>query len=150
MGARPYAAKLKELSRSLSEAASGFTHPLLQAHPEPRRAVVIVLTSDRGLCGAFNANVIRVARTLIADLTGKGRTLEYIVQGKKGVSAFKFLGLPVAERLLGISDKPTYARAESITAKLLARFEAKEIDEVYVVYSGFRAGGAQADGKIGG
>lgn len=143
VAARPYAAKLKEIIGSVASAGVSFQHPLLESREQPKRAVVIVLTSDRGLCGAFNSNLVRMARALIADLQSKGRKLEFIVQGKKGIGAFKYLNLPIAERLIGISDKPSYARAEAMADKLIAQYSRGEIDEVHVVYCGFRVSGAQ-------
>jgi F-type H+-transporting ATPase subunit gamma len=144
VAARPYASKLKELTGQVAAASTEISHPLLEVHPQPKKAVVIVLTSDRGLCGAFNANIIRMAKGLIAELKAKGRELEFIVQGKKGIGAFRYMNLPMAERLVGVSDKPTYARAEGIADKLMARFAAKEIDEVYMVYSAFKGAGTHA------
>jgi F-type H+-transporting ATPase subunit gamma len=137
MAARPYSNKLKEIIGSVASASGGIKHPLLEAHDNPRKAVVIVLTADRGLCGAFNSNIIKLAKTLVADLKAKGRDLEFIVQGKKGIGAFKYLNLPIAERLIGVSDKPTYARAEGIADKLIERYSNRDIDEVYLVYSAF-------------
>ena len=143
LAARPYAGKLKEIIGSVASAGVRLEHPLLEVHERPKNAIVLVLTSDRGLCGAFNSNIVRLARTLIADLKAKGRTLQFIVQGKKGIGAFKYLNLPIAERLIGVSDKPTYARAEGIADKMIAAYGKQELDEVYIVYSAFRSGTAQ-------
>jgi F-type H+-transporting ATPase subunit gamma len=143
LAARPYAAKLAELAAAAAGAAGQIQHPLLEAHAQPKNALLIVLTSDRGLCGAFNANIIKQARTLIASLKNEGRQLQFIVQGKKGVGAFRFLKLPLAERLIGVSDKPSYARAEALAEKLIAAYAKHELDEVFIVYSAFKVGGQQ-------
>jgi F-type H+-transporting ATPase subunit gamma len=143
MAARPYSNKLKEIIASVAGASGGVKHPLLEAHDNPKKAVVIVLTADRGLCGAFNSNIIRLAKSLIADLKAKGRELSFIVQGKKGVGAFKYMNLPVAERLIGVSDKPAYSRAEAIADKLIQQYSNREIDEVYMVYASFKSGAVQ-------
>ena len=143
VAARPYARMLKEIAGKVAAAAGEVKHPLLEVHEPAKAALVIVLTSDRGLCGAFNSNVIKQARTLIAELQGQGRQLQFIVQGKKGIGAFKFLKLPIAERLIGVSDKPTYARAAAIADKLIAAFAKHELDEVYLVSSAFKVGGQQ-------
>ncbi|HLX61268.1 MAG TPA: ATP synthase F1 subunit gamma [Planctomycetota bacterium] len=144
IAARPYANKLKEIIGQVAAASGGIQHPLLEAREKPKKAVVIVLTADRGLCGGFNANIIRVAKGLIGDLKEKGRELEFVVQGKKGIGAFKYLNLPIAERLIGISDKPSYARAEQLAQKLIDQYGRKEIDEVYLVYSAFKSAASQA------
>jgi len=143
IAARPYANKLKEIIGEVAAASADIKHPLLEPHPEPRKAVVIVLTADRGLCAAFNSNLIKVAKGLVADLKAKGRQLEFIVQGKKGIGAFKYMDLPISERLVGVSDKPSYARAEAIADKLIARYSSKDIDEVYIVYSAFKGPASQ-------
>jgi len=144
IAARPYASKLKEIIGEVASASGGIQHPLLEKRAQPKKAVVIVLTADRGLCGAFNSNIIRTAKQLIAELKGKGRELEFIVQGKKGIGAFKYMNLPIAERLIGISDKPSYKRAEEIAQKLIDQYSRQEIDEVYLVYSSFKSAASQA------
>ncbi len=144
LAARPYSSKLKEIIGSVASAGGAMQHPLLVPHAQPKKAVVIVLTADRGLCGAFNSNLLRVARNLITDLKAKGRDLEFIVQGKKGIGAFKYMNLPIAERLIGVSDKPAYSRAEAIADKLIAAYEKNELDEVYLVYSSFKSAATQA------
>jgi F-type H+-transporting ATPase subunit gamma len=144
IAARPYAQKLREIIGEVASASADVKHPLLEAHPQPKKAVVIVLTSDRGLCGAFNSNLVKAARNIANELKAKGRELSFIVQGKKGVAAFKYMNLPVMERLIGISDKPSYQRAESIADKLIAAYGKYEVDEVYIVYSAFKGAGAQA------
>src|SRR5689334_23121607 len=90
LDARPYSGKLNEINASVASAGENMQHPLLEAQPDPIIAVVILLTSDRGLCGAFNSNLVRIAKNLITDLKAKGRQLDFIVQGKKGIGAFKY------------------------------------------------------------
>jgi len=144
IAARPYSSKLKEIIGQVASASAGIQHPLLEAHENPKKVVVIVLTSDRGLAGAFNSNIVKQARDLIVGLKAKGRDVVSIVQGKKGIGAFKYLNLTMAERLIGISDKPTYVRAESIADKLIMQYGNKEVDEVYLVYSAFKGAASQA------
>ena len=132
IAARPYSSKLKEIIGQVAAVSGGIEHPLLKTHENPKKTVVIVLTSDRGLAGAFNANIVRMAKDTIKGLKEKGRELEFIVQGKKGIGAFRYMNLPVAERLIGVSDKPTYLRAEGIAEKLIERYGKNEIDEVYL------------------
>ena len=73
LAARPYSGKLKEIIASVASAGGAMEHTLLEAHPDPKKAVVILLTSDRGLCGAFNSNLVRMAKNLITELKAKGR-----------------------------------------------------------------------------
>lgn len=137
MAARPYAKKLQQVIGDLASASAGISHPLLQTHDPVKKAVMIVLTSDRGLCGGFNSNLIRTARDLNADLEKRGLAIERIVQGKKGINAFKYLNFKIAKTYVGVSDKPTYARAEEIADNLIERYGKHEIDEVFIVYSSF-------------
>ncbi|MBI3829145.1 MAG: F0F1 ATP synthase subunit gamma [Planctomycetes bacterium] len=137
IAARPYAKKLQQVIGDLASASSDIRHPLLETHDPVKKAVVIVLTSDRGLCGGFNANIIRAARDLNADLEKRGLQIERVVQGKKGINAFRYLNFPIAKTYVGVSDRPTYARAEEIADSLIDRYGKKEIDEAYIVYSSF-------------
>jgi F-type H+-transporting ATPase subunit gamma len=143
VAARPYANKLKEIIGQVASACTNFDHPLLKPHANPKKTVVIVLTADRGLCGAFNSNILKAAKLLIADLKMQNRELDFIVQGKKGVGAFKYLNLPISERILGVSDKPSYARAEQIAQKLIDQYGRGDIDEAYLVYSSFKNAASQ-------
>jgi F-type H+-transporting ATPase subunit gamma len=140
VAARPYSNKLKEIIGDVAGASSGFKHPLLETRTNPKKAVVIVLTSDRGMCGAFNVNILNKAKTLIAELKARGLAQEYIVQGKKGIASFKYMDLPVSEKLIGISDKPNYAKAEEIANKLILQYGRGEVDEAYIVHSNFKPG----------
>lgn len=137
VAARPYAKKLQQVIGDLASASTEIRHPLLEVHDPVKRAVVIVLTSDRGLCGGFNANLLRTARDLNDELEKRNVEIERIVQGKKGINAFKYLNYKIAKTYVGVSDKPTYARAEEIADSLIDRYGKKEIDEAYIVYSSF-------------
>ncbi len=139
VAARPYSDKLRQVIGDLAAASEDIRHPLLEAHSPIKKAVVIVLTADRGLCGAFNVNILKEATLLLNDLKNRDVEVEIIVQGKKGRGAFKYQKIPVAQEFLGVSDKPEYARAESIATDLIQRFGKKEIDEAYVVYSTFKS-----------
>lgn len=138
VASRPYASKLKEIIGDVAGASSSFQHPLLEARPNPKKAVVIVLTSDRGMAGAFSVNIMMAARGLVKELQEKNIEREYIVQGKKGIAACRYLNIPIAEKLIGISDKPSYAKAEEIANKLILQYGRGEIDAVYIVHSGFK------------
>jgi len=137
IAARPYARKLQQVIGDLASASGDFSHPLLETHEPPKKAVIVVLLSDRGLCGGYNGNIMREARALNAKLQERKLEIERIVLGKKGVGAFRFLNLPVAKSYVGVSDKPSYARAEEIANGLIERFGKREIDEVYIVFSSF-------------
>jgi F-type H+-transporting ATPase subunit gamma len=137
--ARPYAERLRDVIGRLIDPELRERFPLLR-HPEHvRRAAVVLLTSNRGLAGAFNANLIREARRLIAELRQRGAEVELHVIGRKGVSFFRFRGQQVAAARTDITDRPTMEDAASVVDALRASFERGELDEVDVVYAQFRS-----------
>ena len=139
IAARPYAKKLQQVIGDLASASADIAHPLLEQHAPVKKAVLIVLTCDRGLCGGFNGSLMREALHLNKELEGRGLEVERIVQGKKGLGMFRFLQIPVHKQYIGVSDKPDYKRAEEIADSLIARYGRKEIDEAYLVYNAFRS-----------
>jgi len=139
IAARPYADTLRAVIGDLAAASANFRHPLLEPHSPVKKAVLVVMTSDRGLCGSFNVNILREATRLIQEFGECGTKFELVVQGKKGRSAFRYQGLPVTREYLGVSDKPSHARAELIADELIARYEKREIDEAYIVYSTYKS-----------
>lgn len=137
--ARPYAAKLSEvisglLTRELSE-----TYPILRQPEAVRRSALILLTSNRGLAGAFNVNLIRMARAALSGLRDEGVEVEFHVVGRKGIGFFRFRGEPMASSRLDITDRPTMDDARSIIDPLLGRFESGELDAIDIVYAQFKS-----------
>jgi len=139
VAARPYARALADVIASLYNPELAERFPLLRQPAKEGRAAVILLTSNRGLAGAFNANLIKEARALIARLEEQGTSVELHVVGKKGVGYFRYVGRAVAVSRTDISDKPTAADAASLVESLMARFVSTELDAVYVVGSRFNS-----------
>ena len=139
VAARPYARALSDVIASLYSADLAERFPLLRQPAKEARAAVILLTSNRGLAGAFNANLIKEARHLLARLEGAGATVELHVVGKKGIGYFRYVGREVAVTRTDITDKPTAADAASLVESLMARFISAELDSVYVVGSRFNS-----------
>jgi F-type H+-transporting ATPase subunit gamma len=137
--ARPYAERLGEVVRRLINPELAQRYPLLRQPGEVKRAAVLLLTANRGLAGAFNANLIREARTLLRDLRAKGAEAELHVAGKKGISFFRFLGEKLGAAVNDITDRPGAADAERLVNGLMERFVAGELDAVYVVYAQFKS-----------
>jgi F-type H+-transporting ATPase subunit gamma len=138
VAARPYARALGDVIASLYNPELAERFPLLRQPAKEARAAVILLTSNRGLAGAFNANLIKEARALLTRLEGAGTKVELHVVGKKGLGYFKYVGRDVASRT-DITDKPTAADAASLVDSLMARFVGGELDAVYVVGSRFNS-----------
>ena len=135
--ARPYAQSLAEVIAGLYSPDLAEKFPLLRQPARVSRAGVILLTSNRGLAGGFNSNLIKEGRRLLARLDKDGVETELHVVGKKGLGYFKYIGRSVASSRIDITDKPTAQNAAEIVDDLLNRFAARELDAVYVVHSKF-------------
>ncbi len=137
--ARPYAERLGEVVRRLINPELAARFPILRQPAETRRAAVLLLTGNRGLAGAFNANLIRQARELLRDLRGRGVEAELHVSGKKGISFFRFMGEELRTAVSDMGDRPGAADAERLVNGLMERFTAGELDAVYVIYAQFKS-----------
>ncbi len=139
--ATPYA---RELTRAVSAVAtySNVEHALTSEPENPERAAVLVVTSDRGLAGAYSSSVLRAAERLVTRLRGEGKQTDLYVTGRKGVGYYAFRSRPVVESWVGFSDTPVYANAREIGEKLVDAFVADEgehaVHEVHVVYTRFK------------
>jgi F-type H+-transporting ATPase subunit gamma len=134
--ARPYAAKLAEMFAAVAAGAGAQTHPLL-ARREERRVDLLVLTSDRGLCGAYNANLLRFAGGFLRQRSGVDVAVSVV--GRKGLDYFRRRGTRLIAHRFGILTTPAPALAAELAAEVAARFTAEETDAVYLVYSHFRS-----------
>jgi len=142
VAARPYAAALAEVIGDLYSPELAERFPLLRQPGAPGvsdRVALILITANRGLCGAFNANLIREARRRIDELEGEGATLALHIVGKKGITFFKFAKRPIASQRTDIGDKPTAAQAAELVGPLMAQFSAGALDAVEVVFAQFRS-----------
>ncbi len=135
--ARPYASALGEVIANLYSPALAERFPLLRQPERERRAAVVLLTSNRGLAGAYNANLIREARNLVARLEGQGTQVDLHVVGRKGLGFFRYVGRDVATSRTDLSDRPTAADAAALVDGLMDDFVGGTIDSVYVVYARF-------------
>jgi F-type H+-transporting ATPase subunit gamma len=140
IAARPYAAALTAVMGDLYAPELGERFPLLR-HPAgpPGRVALLLITSNRGLCGAFNANLIREARRRMAELEGAGAAVDLHVVGKKGIGFFKFARRALASQRIDIGDKPTAAHAVELVTPLMAQFEAGTVAAVDVVFAQFKS-----------
>ena len=150
--ARPYSAEITTMLTDLA-AESALDHPLLVARQNPKRAAVLVVSSDRGLCGAYNANVLRRAEELIALLREEGKEPVLYVVGRKALGYFTFRNWAITESWIGFSDKPTYEQcqesAEALVTAFLAGADDEDegpgadgivgVDELHIVFTEFRS-----------
>lgn len=126
--ARPYSAEITNMLTNLADAAA-LDHPLLVPRENPRRAAVLVISSDRGLCGAYNANVFRRSEELFALLREEGKTPVLYVVGRKAESYYSFRNWDITEAWTGFSEKPTFENAQQIASTLVDAFNAGADDE---------------------
>jgi F-type H+-transporting ATPase subunit gamma len=135
--ARPYGEALAEIVQGLHAPGLEESFPVLRQPDATRRAAILLLTANRGLAGAFNANLIKEARGLLERLRAEGVETELHVAGKKGISFFRFRGEPMETMRTDLGDNPSVEEAESLVGPLRERFEAGEVDAVYVITSRF-------------
>ena len=146
--AQPYAEEITKVLSALSAAASNLEHPLLVPRENPTRAGVLVVTSDKGMCGGYNANVLRKAEELQALLRQEGKSVKLYVAGRKALGYYRFRQRPVEEAWTGFSDQPDYEQASEAGQTLVDAFLAgvdeansgdEGIDELHIVYTEFRS-----------
>jgi F-type H+-transporting ATPase subunit gamma len=139
--ATPYAAEIQRAMEAVVTRSANIDHPLVRAPGAAQRAAVLIITSDRGFCGGYNANVLREAQRLRATLSGAGVAVDTYVAGVKGIAWHRFRDRELAGEWSGFSDNPAQANAAEITAALLEAFErpAAEggVDELHLVHTEF-------------
>jgi F-type H+-transporting ATPase subunit gamma len=137
--AEPYSDALGVVVKSLYAPEFAEQFPVLRQPEEIKKVAIVLVTANRGLCGGFNANLIREARLLKEELEGKGIETELHSVGRKGMVYFQFRKVELASRYNEVGDVPTVENAEAITDHLRERFEAGELDQVLYVSAEFRS-----------
>jgi F-type H+-transporting ATPase subunit gamma len=137
--ARPYAERLTAAMEDVARQTGGLVHPLLEERPEPRRTGVLVITSDRGLAGAYNTNALRRAEQVMGRIRGQGQDVALYTVGRKAQSYFRFRQVPAERGWTGVSEVPPYSAAEEIGRVLIHSFAERSIDAVHAVYTDFRS-----------
>jgi F-type H+-transporting ATPase subunit gamma len=136
--ARPYAEQIHDVIKGLAVSAEVRQHPLL-VQRDLQRVAVIVNTSDRGLAGAYNANVLKVAERTMRDERQAGREVDLYIVGRKGAGYFNYRGQRAEKTWEGISDSPTVESSIAVAETVMKRFEAGELDRVWLVYTDFKS-----------
>ncbi|MCP1310505.1 ATP synthase F1 subunit gamma [Paenibacillus tyrfis] len=135
--ARPYADKLKEVVGSIAAGTKGVKHPMLETR-EVKKTGYLVITSDRGLAGGYNANVLRKVLAEIREKHNSPAEYSIFVIGRKGRDFFKKRNIPILEEVTGLSDSPTFSDIKSIAAAAVANFENGSYDQLFLVYNQFK------------
>ncbi|MFE0749784.1 F0F1 ATP synthase subunit gamma [Gordonia sp. NPDC058843] len=152
--AKPYSQEMTAVLSELASNSGSLDNPLLNERENPKRAAILVVTSDRGMCGGYNANVLKATRELIALLRDEGKEAVLFVMGRKGVGFFGFRGLEVSDSWTGFSESPQYSDAATATSFLVDLFQAgsgteverpegdgtlEGVDELHLVYTRFQS-----------
>jgi F-type H+-transporting ATPase subunit gamma len=137
VAARPYAEKMTELLKNVAARVAIEAHPLLQTREE-KKIDLVLFTSDRGLCGGYNANLIRAAEAFIRR-HAPDKEVELTLVGRKGADHFRRRRAPIADRYLNVLTTAPDELAAAIGQKLISRFTNRETDAVYILYSHFRS-----------
>ncbi|PPJ25143.1 F0F1 ATP synthase subunit gamma [Nocardia nova] len=149
--AKPYAEEITKVLGELASASSNLNHPLLTERPTPRRAAVLVITSDSGMCGGYNSNVLKRTEELITTLRSEGKEPVLYVMGNKGLTYYTFRNRPLAGSWTGFSQQPHYTDASAACHHLVDVFMAgsdteveapgggtmEGVDEIHIVYTRF-------------
>ena len=147
--ARPYAFEITRMLTTLADEAA-LDHPLLVERPEPKRAGVLVVSSDRGLCGAYNSSIFRRAEELFSLLREEGKTPVLYAVGRKALNYYKFRNWDITESWTGFSEQPKYEKAAEIASTLVDAFMlgagdegesqsgTEGVDELHIIYTEFK------------
>jgi F-type H+-transporting ATPase subunit gamma len=135
---RPYATQTMELIASLASRVDREMHPLL-AKREPQRVMLVVMTSDRGLAGAFNSGISKAAFRQYKELTGQGKEVIVAAVGRKGSDYFKRRGVTVERSLGHVYEQLSYTKARTIGEQIIGEYTDKQLDAVYLCYNEFKS-----------
>ncbi len=135
--AEAYTRKIAELAADLSASATNVTHPLLATHDPIKNTVLLVLTSNRGLCGGYNGGILRESMARIREVQAAGQTLHLELSGKRAIAYMKFQGVPAEHSYTHFEDKPQFDEVEVLANRYIEAYTAGQLDRVDVVYMKF-------------
>jgi F-type H+-transporting ATPase subunit gamma len=139
-----YTRKLAELAAELSRSAADIKHPLLETRPEVKNSLLLVLCSNRGLCGGYNASILREATNRIRQIQAEGVTLHLELSGKRAIAYYRYQGVPAEKTYTHFEDKPTFAEVDELARRYIASYVAGRFDRVEVAYMKFLSASRQA------
>src|SRR5919206_5381307 len=135
---RPYAGAIRRMTRQAAEAAGNVPNvPILAQHENEQTVAILLVSSDRGLAGAFNSQIIRAGLRLANELEAEGKRVIWYASGRRGVSSLTFRGREVVEGYTGFTERPAYANAREIASDLMAAYIDGEVDRVEIIYNGY-------------
>jgi len=137
IAAAAYTRRISAVVGHLVRAGREIAHPLLQPRPETKRATLLMLTANRGLCAGYNSSMIRLTTARYRELCAAVPEVQLEVAGKRGISAFRFRKISIAESFTHFNDKPSFAEIDVLAVRYLADFLAGRIDRLDVAYTKF-------------
>jgi F-type H+-transporting ATPase subunit gamma len=140
---RPYTDGITRLVEQLFRGQGQTEHPLMRVNTEANRSVLIVVTSNRGLCGGYNASILRSATEHLRDRERAGEAVDLHVIGRKGIGFFKFLKRAMAATDTGFEDKPRFDAVNAIADRMMEAYERRQVDSVHVTYMRFLSAAVQ-------
>ncbi len=135
--AEAYTRKIAELASDLSQSAGEVSHPLLAVRPKVNKALLLVCTSNRGLCGGYNGGILREAQIKIRQFRADGIPFDLEVSGRRGATFFKFQGVPMAAQYQQFEDKPAFEQVDEVAQKYIDLYVGGKVDAVFVAYQKF-------------
>ena len=135
--ATDYTKRITQIVQDLAKSGTDVSHPLLQAHSEVKAVDMLVLTANRGLCGGYNGSVVRVAVQRRNEIKEQAEAGQTSVSGKRGISAFRFAGVPVEKTYSEFDDQPSFDAVARIADELITRYITGQVDRVDVAYTRF-------------
>jgi F-type H+-transporting ATPase subunit gamma len=142
--AEAYTRKIGELAADLSASATDVQHPLLKQHDEIKNSLLLVITSNRGLCGGYNSSIIREAMHRVQQTRKDGITLHLELSGKRAINYFKFQQIPAEATFTQFEDKVTFEEIDELATRYIAAYAAHKLDRVEVAYMKFISSSRQA------
>ncbi|HEV3256080.1 MAG TPA: ATP synthase F1 subunit gamma [Gemmataceae bacterium] len=142
--AEAYTRKIGELAADLSASATNISHPLLQKREVIKDNLLLVICSNRGLCGGYNAAILREANARIRQVRAEGLTLHLELSGKRAISYFRYQGIPAEATFTQFEDKPRFDEVEELANRYIAAYIAGRFDRVEVAYMKFLSASRQA------
>ena len=142
-GGRPYVQRIDSLASDLVGAPGTGHHRLIEPPDPLRRVALVVITSDRGLCGAYNTQVLRTVERVLAEHRSEGHERMLVTVGRRGQSYLRFRGYDVEHAVVGITDRPTYLDARRVADMVVGPFVGGEVDQIELISTRFLSAGTQ-------
>jgi F-type H+-transporting ATPase subunit gamma len=135
--ATDYTKRITQIVQDLANSGTSVSHPLLLAHDTVKAVDILVLTANRGLCGGYNGSLVRVAAQRRSEIQEQADAGQTSVSGKRGISAFRYAGIPIEKTYTQFDDQPSFDEVAKIADELIYRFVSGQVDRVDVAYTRF-------------